>query len=252
MNAMRSRTAAVVAGALVVVGLGATTATAGKLVGSKDIAKEAVASKHIKDGSIKKKDLSAGINKALGQSGEQGPAGPAGEQGPAGPAGEQGPAGPAGVDGADGADAAVNVTTATLGAKVTVAKIGGPINDNNTNLNTGFTLQPGTYVVSVSGAFENNTAAASDVAVHPQLSLWLDKDGDGAFRWQDGEGDISPNTLMSKPVGRHVSVSGTTVITLTEATPVGLLAHGYAEDQSSAGSGEIDVVNAVLTATKIG
>ena len=233
MNLFRSRTAAVVTAAALVVGLGAGTATAGKLVGSKDIAKNAVTSKHIKNGTVKKADLSDGVKKALDRSGTQGPAGPAG---------------PAG---ADGADAAVNVTTARLTDSTPIDKIGGPINDNNTNLETGFTLQPGTYVVTVSGAFENNTAATTDVNVYPQISLWLDKNKDGAFRWQDGEGDISPNARMSLTQGRHVSVSGTTVITLDAETPVGLLAHGYAEDTSDKRSGEIDVIDAVLTATKI-
>lgn len=225
MSALRSRTAAVVAGSLVVVALGATTATAGRLVGSKDIAKDAVTSKAIKNGTVKKKDLGKSLQKKIDA---------------------------AGVAGKDGKDGVVAIQTATLAKPAAIEKIGGPINDNNTNLNTSVTLQPGTYLVNVSGSFSSSTAYAGTAEVHPQLSLWLDRDADGKFDWKKDEGSISPNALMPVGKNRHVSTSGQTVITLTAATKVGLVAHGYASDESAARSGEINVDQAVLSATKLG
>lgn len=80
--------------------VGATSgAVAGKLVTSADI----------KDGAVRKIDLSPWLQQKLNRTG---PAGPQGEPGPAGPAGAPGatgPAGPSGVDGHDGYDGADGV-----------------------------------------------------------------------------------------------------------------------------------------------
>jgi hypothetical protein len=94
---------ALVAGALAITLIvGATSgAVAGQLITSRDI----------KDGTIKKADLSKGVKHTFSQEGKQGatgapgpagPTGPTGSTGSIGPAGEVGPAGPAGAPGSNG------------------------------------------------------------------------------------------------------------------------------------------------------
>jgi hypothetical protein len=85
----------------VFVTLGFGTAYAADKIGSKDIAKNAVKSKHIKAGNVKKPDLAAGaVNTAKVADGSLLAADFAAGQLPQGPRGEQGPQGPAGPSGA--------------------------------------------------------------------------------------------------------------------------------------------------------
>ncbi|TQK71691.1 hypothetical protein [Nocardioides sp. SLBN-35] len=238
MSVWKSRTAAVAVGATIVVGLGASGSVAAGLITSKDIKNETIKSKDVKDGTLKGNDVKdGGLTGADIADGSIALADLApGARGAA-------PAQGVGVNGLE---------AATLAAPVTVAHIGGPINDNNTNLNTSLTLPAGTYLVTVDGSFERSASPDNPaVDVFPQLSLWLDKNGDNAFKWQDGEGDISPNTLLPTVTGRHRSVSGTTVITLTAPTKVGLLAFGYDSAQGTEGSGDIKVTAATITATPL-
>jgi len=184
------------------------------MVGSKQIKDDAVKSRHINDGSIKKRDLSNGVQEDLAAANK------------------------------------VEVATAKMSDATTIEHIGGPINANNTPLDTKLTLKPGTYLVTVDGSFFND-AGDLGADVYPQLSLWLDKNPDGEFDWQDDEGDISPNALLPGVKDRHIAVSGNTVITLDKKTDVGLVAHGYTSTQGSEGSGQITVDKALITATKI-
>jgi len=182
---------------------------------------------------------------AQGVPGAQGPAGPAGatgDTGPAGPVGPVGPAGPAGI---------IAPASAALTAPKVITTIGGPINDGYTDLVTNVALAAGTYLVTIDAAFDSAVDAADpSVEVYPQVSLWIDRDGDNDFTWQD-EGDISPNAVMPVAKNRHVSSSGITQITLTEPTEIGLVAHGYTSTQGSERSGEINVVRAVLGTIKV-
>jgi len=225
MSVWKSRTAAVALGAAMVVGLGASGSVAAGLITSKDIKNNTVKSKDIKDNTIKSKDVKDGSLESADLSSAAKTALTTGVGG---------------------------VQVATLAAPKPIENIGGKINERNTNLDTGVTLQPGKYLVTVDGAFQSAVAAPEGAPdVLPQLSLWLDHNGDGKFEWEKKEGDISPNALMPTAADRHISVSGSTVITLTKATKVGLLAFGYAADQSDARSGEIDVIGATLTATPL-
>lgn len=169
-----------------------------------------------------------------------------GRPGEPGPPGEQGPPGEPGLPGA------VDVVSASLGSPVVIEHIGGPINDRNTDLDVGLTLEPGTYLVTVSGAFISEVEYSGSATVWPQLSLWLDRNGDGTFQWQEGEGDISPNAVMPAQADRHISVSGSSVITLDAPTYVGLLGFGYDSEQGSARSGEILIQDATLVAVPLG
>lgn len=127
---MRKTLIACVVTALVV---GGGTATASKLITSKDIKNGTIRSADIKAGAIKTTDmgkgevtlnrLSKGTRDLIGKSGQQGPKGDPGSPGPAGPQGSAGPAGPAGPPGPKGdkgdtgpagppgADAIASVTT---------------------------------------------------------------------------------------------------------------------------------------------
>lgn len=94
-----------------VVATGMTSAYAAAKITAKQLAKNAVTSPKIKDGTIKVRDLAPGTVASLrgsagpaGKDGAAGPAGPAGVAGPAGPNGQAGQAGPAGRDGQDGRD----------------------------------------------------------------------------------------------------------------------------------------------------
>lgn len=219
MSVLNSRTAAVALGASIIVGLGATGAMAANLITNSDIQPESITGSRIKNGSLSVQDFTPATDKVFRNT-----------------------------------TGTTGVKVATLANTTAIANIGGPINANNTNLGTGVTLAAGKYLVTVSGDFENNTAATDDaVDTYPQLSLWLDHNNNGDFEWNapKPEGDISPNATMPHAKGRHISVSGTTVITLDKTTKVGLIGFGYNSDGSAARGGDIDVTNATITATPL-
>ncbi len=123
-SALRSRTTAVLSGALLLVAVGGVGgAVAAGQIGSRDIrdhsirqvdlAKDAVSARQlkkgavrsvdVKDGTVQPTDLSASVHDLIATA-VAGPAGPEGPEGPAGPAGGPvGPAGPAGLPGPAGA-----------------------------------------------------------------------------------------------------------------------------------------------------
>lgn len=144
------------------------------------------------------------------------------------------------------------MTVASLDAPKAIVNIGGPINTQGTKLGLGMKLKRGTYLVTVSGQINRtDTAATPDKQTQPQLSLWLDKNADGAFTWQT-EGSISPNATIPDLKDRSVTVSGQAVVKVTASTwDVDLVAHGYNNDQSAAGSGELSVGSALITAIPI-
>ena len=89
--------------------LGAGTAYAATKVTSKQVAKSAIKSKHVKDNALTGADINEGtleLPSTTGGPGVQGPAGPQGPEGAVGPRGAAGPQGPAGADGEDGAPGA--------------------------------------------------------------------------------------------------------------------------------------------------
>ena len=81
------------------------------LIGGSQIKKNAITSRHVKNGSLRMSDLNASVRSALlsrssseGQRGPQGPAGPKGDRGPRGLPGHNGTNGQDGQNGKDGRD----------------------------------------------------------------------------------------------------------------------------------------------------
>lgn len=218
-HALNSRATAVGVGAVALALLAGGTGYAAGEITSRDIKNDTIRSGDVNDGTLKLRDLHGWTKKKLGQDN----------------------------------DSLADIQAETLRVdRKTIDNIGGPINDNNTDLEVGLTLKPGTYLVTVDGSFISDVAAGEGTpAVYPQLSLWIDRNHDGDFQWQNDEGDISPNALMPAAADRHISVHGSTFVVLTETTDIGLLGFGYAADKSAARSGEIDVNRAWLTATKL-
>jgi collagen triple helix repeat protein len=107
------------------------SAVAKRLISGKDIANNAIESRHVKDGTLQARDLNSSLRSQMsarahkGTPGPRGPAGPKGdvgslgpqglqgEKGDAGATGPQGPQGPAGPAGGPGPDKSI------LGASVT-------------------------------------------------------------------------------------------------------------------------------------
>jgi hypothetical protein len=217
-HALNSRVVAVGVGASALALLAGGAGFAAGQINSGDIKDNTIRSQDVRDGGLKLKDLSDWTERNLSRD----------------------------------SDSFADTTGNALADPKTIEKIGGPINDNNTDLDVGITLEPGRYVVTVDGSFISDQAAGEGTpAVWPQLSLWIDRNDDGNFQWQALEGDISPNALMPTAAKRHISVHGSTVIDVDEITNVGLLGFGYAADGSDARSGEIKVNRAVLTATPL-
>lgn len=247
MSILKNRIAAVAVGATVVVALGSTGAVAARIIGSADIKDGSIRSIDIANGTLTGADVRDGgltgddiRNSSVRSADIVDGAVRLADLSPDARAAFAPPVGTIGVE------------VATLAAPKAIAHIGGGINANNTDLDTGLTLPAGRYLITVDGAFESAQAAADpSVDVYPQLSLWIDRSGDGAFQWQQQEGDISPNALMPAAANRHISVSGTTVVELTEETYVGLLGFGYDSAQGTARSGDINVKSATLTATPL-
>jgi hypothetical protein len=100
---LRPSPALIVALVALMAGLGGT-AVAGSMITGKSIARDAITSRHVKNGSLQLSDLAPRMRSAMSKAnrGPQGPAGPQGLQGKAGargPQGQIGPQGPAGHDG---------------------------------------------------------------------------------------------------------------------------------------------------------
>lgn len=90
----RATVAIVIAALALCASVGGTAVADGvkKLIGAGDIKKDAIRSKHVKDGSLKARDFKPGVLLA-GSPGARGAVGPQGLTGPAGPTGPEGPQG---------------------------------------------------------------------------------------------------------------------------------------------------------------
>jgi hypothetical protein len=136
-------------------------------------------------------------------------------------------------------------TTQVAVGAATAINIGGSIGDNHTDLpGSHMTLEAGSYMINVFGAFEIIGLASppecdlfGGVEVWPQITFFVDDDASGGY--DSGEGVISPNVLMPDCNSRHANVAGSIPLTLDAPTTVGLIAFGYNSAGSSEGTGEI-------------
>lgn len=265
-NLFQSRMAAVVTGSAVIVGLGATGAVAADAINSRDVANGSIRGVDIANGTIDRSeirdnslgvaDLSPFVRNQL-FSNERGEVNKL--QAQVDDLGAQ----VQGNNGLRGDVTQLNTEVDTLAAELgesgtlaghesvdwtVVTNIGGSIVNRKTDLVT-VNLRPGTYMVNVDGAFiyPTGTTPHAGTDLYPQLSLWVDANDNGEMNWQTAEGSISPNALMPAMVERHVSVSGSTVLTITEdqvvradgTVPVKVSAFGYDTSQGTAGAGQL-------------
>jgi collagen triple helix repeat protein len=101
---LRPSPALIVALVALMAGLGGT-AVARALITGKDIANDAITSRHVRNGTLEMSDMAPRMRAAMNRSTSQpGPKGPAGPQGPKGDSGLQGPRGPQGERGSAGQD----------------------------------------------------------------------------------------------------------------------------------------------------
>src|SRR3954471_15112325 len=139
----------IVAVAVLVLALGGT-ATAAKLITSRDVADNSLTGADIKAGSLERSDLSASARKAL-----QGAAGPRGATGAAGATGATGATGPAGPAGATGARGATGATGPAGKDAVVIFARGGAAGAVVAGRNVGQTVDhpsAGEYPLHVAGA----------------------------------------------------------------------------------------------------
>jgi len=229
-----NRLTAVIAGAAVVVTLGAGAGFAAAQIGSADIINDSIKSIDIKDRSVQKRDLSPGtVAKLRGQRGLRGPAGPAGATGPRGPVGATGPA---------GAALASNVsTTATIGL------IGGPFATNSTQVGTLNLATPGTYLITGDAFFDS--VAAHGAGTRLMLAL---------------RGPATPPTdnfgpdygtcftgVFAATADRESTCATSRVITVTVPTVVRVIGFGYNDDASGDGANAF-TIKANVAAIKLG
>jgi hypothetical protein len=121
---LRPSPALIVALVALMAGLGGT-AVARSMISGKDIANDAITSRHVLNGTLQLSDLAPKARAAMHKSTSQpGPVGPQGPQGPRGETGAQGTQGPAGQDGWSCKDAAGNVKPECAGQSQTQAKSG--------------------------------------------------------------------------------------------------------------------------------
>lgn len=229
---MRKNIAIAVLGLLIVSLLSAGTAQAGRLIGSGSIRDNTVRSVDVKDGTIRTRDLAESVIAkfdSLDHPGVKGDTGPRGEQGPKGEQGQPGdPASDVKGDGGTVFDSSSLITN-----------IGGAFTSRRTNFGT-FTLSPGTYLLNFTGYFDrvDNAQASS-----PQMMI--------ALRSANG-GEMGTVLTGNFPAtgDREMTGSGSTVVTITEQTPVSVYVFGYNNDGSSAGSGNY-AANVQVSAVRV-
>jgi hypothetical protein len=182
LSILRSRSAAVVAGAAVIA-LAATGggAVAASLVTSSDIQDgtiktvdikpDAITGDVISDGAVHQKNLSDGVQSKLDQTGPRGATGAQGPAGVQGPAGAQGPAGPKGAGGLEGAVYRVAHYSqgANGGAIATVA-----CGDDETTSQQYVAISGGVQIVNADG--NHNLSDDSNVAVADSFPGRMDWD----------------------------------------------------------------------------
>jgi hypothetical protein len=114
-------------------------AYAASKVGSRDIKRNAVRSKHVRDGTVQARDLSRGVRRLLFRT-TSGPRGPRGERGPTGPRGRRGFRGATGPTGPKG-DPGTFPDTLPAGKTLRgIYSVGGDTTQSETGVSFAFAL----------------------------------------------------------------------------------------------------------------
>jgi hypothetical protein len=217
-----------------VLGLGGT-ATAAKLIGSKDVKNNSLTGADVKNGSIGAKDLSKAAKLELrgaagtAASGAAGSTGAAGATGSVGPVGPQGPAGPKGDQGAPGAQGA----TGEKGEK-------GDIGPSNA-----FSTGKGSWTAPDSmGAVLTLNLPAGEYVFNAKTDISNDSAGD------DVECRIKANGVILDTTHRlNIPAVGQDTLSLVGA---GSMSAGSAILECSDVNTGVNLTNLRLVATKVG
>lgn len=226
---MRKITTAVatLGAATLIATLGATgSAVAGHLINSHDIKNNSILSRDIHDGTIKTRDLSAGVQAGLqGPKGDTGATGAKGDKGDTGDQGATGATGPQGVPGA-------GLTDQVSTDPITIANIGGSFSSRATSVGTLELPKAGTYEINAYGFFD--TVAANSTRTDGTHLELVVRDADG--------NDFGTCFTGAFPQGdREATCQSTRVIEVQGPTTLSVKAFGYNDDQSDTGSGSFTV-----------
>lgn len=205
-------------------------AVAADKIGPKDIRSNAVRSGHLKDGTVKKRDLADGVQRQLEKSGKQGATG---KTGPAGPRGEKGEKGDPASDVKGGF--AGKIEDAAL-----IENIGGKFAERKTQVGKSMTLEPGTYLINGYAGFDRindgeDTSPVLQLAIRSESGQEMGT----AFTGEFPSGNIEQSTSVTR------------VVTLDKTTDVNAYVFGYNADGSSRGSGNY-AAGVSVTAVRVG
>lgn len=227
MSKLKRHSKAIAIVAASVLALGTLTtggAVAAAKVGAKDIRSDAVRSSHLKDGTVKKRDLAEGVQEKLDRTSKPGAKGPKGDKG----------------DKGDPASDIKGGLGANFGGYATIDKIGGRFAENRTEVGT-FELAPGTYLINGYAMFDR--VDDSDGS-SPVLQLAI-RGADGSEYGTAFTGEFPAKGNLEQ------TASVTKVITVTKKTEIKVYGFGYNADQSAKGSGNYTVY-AQVSAVRVG
>jgi hypothetical protein len=229
----RPSVATVTATLALVFAMAGVAPAAKKLIAGKDIAKNAITTTHVKDGTLKATDFAPGVLKS--GSGPAGPAGAAGAKGATGPQGAQGDSGapgdngldgqpgdpgPPGADGADGSNGQGPAYVHRFNNLAVTTSAG---NVAQLGATTALTLGP--YVVYVSGQVTSasNTVVTCHVAVpggsSPDFTTTIKSSGVATISYTWGR-MISGGVATLNCVGDNAATINELVLTAIQATTV--------------------------------
>lgn len=145
------------------------------------------------------------------------------------------------VNGKQDALSPVSVASLNPAGYVTLTHVGGTISDKVTPTTADVTLSPGTYRVDFNETFSRLLpAAAGTPETYGTAVLWLDKNNDGIYNWQNGEGAGTAQTgaIAKTPTGSiEASANQTRIVTVTATTVLRGGAFGYNSDTGQYGTG---------------
>lgn len=192
------------------------TAVAAVLIGSKDIAKNAVLSKHIKNGQVKTADLAKNVRSQLKKTGKAGPTGAAGAPGPAGLAGAAGAKGDTGEPGPSKVYYAKSASIDVPAAMAPIATLTIP--------------EAGSYLLNAKMLIDADGVGSSVVS----CTLTAGSETDQLWASLGASGSDDEYEMGTLTLAQTFAAGGAAVLSC------------------EAGAGDVDAYNVKMTATKVG